>query len=99
MSAAKSDRLLLLLLIPLIVLAVLAALLRYLWAVLTNPVRAWGIARAFDRVFNVAANGSELETLSSRAERARREGRAWGCWLCRLLNHIEPDHCDRSRGI
>jgi len=47
----------------------------------------------------VAANGSELETLSSRAERARREGRAWGCWLCRLLNHIEPDHCERSRGI
>lgn len=94
-----TERLLLLLLTPLMVLALLAALLRYLWALLTAPTKAWGIARAFDRVFNVAANGSERETLSSRAERARREGRAWGCWLCRVLDRLEPDHCERSRDV
>ena len=94
-----SNRLALLALLPLIALAPLLALARYLWAVLTAPDKAWGIARAFDRVFNVAANGSERETLSSRAERARREGRAWGCVLCRWLDRLEPGHCERSRGI
>lgn len=72
------------------------ALARYLWCALTHPEKAWGIARAFDRVLNVAANGSEYETVSTRAERARRQGRRWGCVLCRWLDALDDGHCHRS---
>lgn len=92
-------RLSLFLLLPVLVLAPLLALLRYLWAMATNPGRAWGIARAFDRVFNVAANGDERETVSSRAARARDEGRRWGCVLCRLLDQVDAGHCDQAKGV
>ena len=91
-------RLSLFLLLPVLVLAPLLALVRYLWAMATNPGRAWGIARAFDRVFNVAANGDERETVSSRAARARDEGRRWGCVLCRLLDRLDAGHCDQAKG-
>jgi len=92
-------RLGLFLLLPVLVLAPLLALVRYLWAMATNPGRAWGIARAFDRVFNVAANGDERETVSSRAARARDEGRRWGCVLCRLLDRLDTGHCDQAKGV
>ncbi|WP_043330533.1 hypothetical protein [Curvibacter gracilis] len=99
MKQKASQRVYLLMLLPVVALAPLAALVRYLWAVATNPGRAWGIARAFDRVFNVAANGDERETVSSRAARARDEGRAWGCVLCRLLDRLDAGHCDQAKGV
>ncbi len=78
----SGSRLALLALLPVLALAPLVALVRYLWSILVN----------------VAANGHEDETISSRAARARDGRRRWGCLLCRLLDALDSGHCDRSRG-
>lgn len=70
--------------------------MRMAWAIVTSPARAWSIALAYDRLGNAAANDGEVQTVSSRAEKARRAGKRWGCVLCRLLDQIDPGHCDRS---
>ncbi|HJV51410.1 MAG TPA: hypothetical protein VJ652_08125 [Noviherbaspirillum sp.] len=70
-----------------------------LYDALVGSPRAWRLFRAFDRVGNAATGGTDTETISSRAHRARTEGRRWGCVLCRLLDYIERDHCKRSAGI
>lgn len=44
-----------------------------------------------NRLFN-----GRIETISSRAGRARASGRTWGCILCRLLDDIDPGHCDEA---
>lgn len=75
--------------------AILAAI-RMAWAILTNPARAWIIALAYDRLGNAAANDDQVQTVSSRAEKARRDGKRWGCWLCRKLDQIDPGHCGKS---
>mgnify|MGYP001550900627 CR=1 FL=1 len=76
------------------------AALRMLYAIATNPQRAWVLAIAHDQLANAAANGNPDETISSRANRARIEGRRWGCILCRLLDAIDPpDHCKRADGV
>lgn len=93
------SRLALLMLVPVMVLAVPIALLHYVWAVFASPGRALRIAIGFDQLANVALNGSEDETISSRAARAREEGKRWGCVLCRFLDRLEPDHCNKARGI
>lgn len=77
-------------------LAALVTALRMAWAILANPERAWTIALAYDRLGNAAANDSEVQTISSRAEKARKNGKRWGCWLCRLLDRLDPGHCERS---
>jgi len=71
-----------------------------LLAALANPWgdRAWHIAIAWDQLFNATTGGSEDETLSSRAGRARRRGARWGCVLCRFLDWLDPGHCERSIG-
>lgn len=74
------------------------ALVRMLYCVCTNPHKAWMIAIAFDRLMNAAANGDPDETISSRADRAQKEGRTWGCVLCRILDWIDPGHCEDSAG-
>lgn len=60
--------------------------------------RAWLIAVAYDQLANAATGGDVDETISSRAHRARAQGKRWGCWLCRLLDRIDPEHCARSAG-
>lgn len=40
--------------------------------------------------------GASNETISERAAKARNAGRRWGCILCRLLNKINPGHCDHA---
>ncbi len=79
-------------------LAVLPLMLRYLWAVLSAPERAWSMAKAFDRFANAGANGLDTETISSRAGKAVRQRRPWACVLCRLLDLLERDHCRNSIG-
>ncbi len=76
--------------------AALLAAVRMAWAILTHPARAWTIALAYDRLANAAANDGEVQTISSRAEKARRAGKRWGCWLCRVLDGVDPGHCGRS---
>ena len=51
------------------------------------------------RVGNAATNGTDKETISSRAGQAAEQGRAWGCVLCKLLHRLDPDHCQKSKGI
>jgi len=70
-----------------------------LWSVGSNPDKAFDIAEALDRAGNAATNGSQTETISSRANRARSEGRRWGCILCGLLDWIKKDHCRDSAGV
>ena len=91
-----------LLMLPLLLLFALAAvfgLLRFVWAVFTNETKAWAIAKAFDRLGNAVTNGADTETISSRAAKARDQHRLWAVVLCALLDLIECDHCNKSRGI
>lgn len=82
------------------ILASIFAALRMLWAICSNPQRAWVLAIAHDQLANAAANGDLDETISSRANRARSEGRRWGCVLCQLLDFTDPpDHCKRADGV
>jgi hypothetical protein len=76
--------------------AALLSALRMGWAILTNPDRAWTIAKAYDRLGNATTNDNQVQTISSRAEKARLKGKRWGCWLCRLLDRIDPGHCGNS---
>ena len=93
------NRLVAILLIPFMLLAVPIAIVRYIWAVMTAPSRALKIAIGFDQLANVALNGSEDETISSRADRAKSENKKWGCILCKILDKIDANHCGKSKGI
>lgn len=48
-----------------------------------------------DVAINVVFNG-RVETISSRAGRARKSNRTWGCILCALLDRIQLGHCDAA---
>lgn len=77
----------------------LAGNLIALAAALAGSSRAWPVAVANDQALNAALSGkpgSEDETVSSRAGKAARKGKAWGCVLCRLLDKIDPGHCERN---
>ena len=93
------TRLILLALIPLFLAADALWWARYLWSVVFSTYRAWKLAISKDQKANTAFNGSEDETISSRAARARDNGRRWGCILCRLLDAIDHNHCNKSKGI
>lgn len=99
MGAELKNRLILLALAPLLLCASLLWWLRYAGAVIASPQRAWRLAVAKDQLANAAFNGHEDETISSRAARARDAGRRWGCVLCRWLDALDSDHCDKSRGV
>lgn len=74
----------------------LFAAVRMAWAIIASPSRAWKLSVAFDQLGNAAANGDEDETISSRAAKARADGRRWGCVLCGLLDRFDPNHCEKS---
>lgn len=63
-------------------------------AVFTGSPRYWPIALGIDRTGNATSGGKDTEYLSARANRARREGRRWGCLLCRLIAVVQPGHCE-----
>lgn len=67
-----------------------------LLAILAGSRRARTLAISYDQLANAAFGGSEDETISSRAGKARREGRRWGCVLCRWLDELDAGHCERS---
>jgi hypothetical protein len=66
-----------------------------LFSILVNSPRSWTLAKGFDRVGNVVAGGTDDEYLSARAQRVRKQGRRWACVLCRLLDKVDPGHCDK----
>jgi len=49
-----------------------------------------------DEFFNTLTVGDPGETISSRAGKAMKEGKAWGCVLCKFLNLFQKDHCLKS---
>lgn len=49
-----------------------------------------------DQGLNTLTGGDPDETVSSRAAKAMKEGRKWGCILCRLLDLVDKDHCDKN---
>lgn len=70
-----------------------------LYMIFRNPEKAWTDAIAADQSMNAATGGNEDETISSRAQRARSNGRRWGCILCVILDSIQEDHCNKSKGV
>lgn len=96
LTPLMKQRLALLALLPLCWLSAWAGGLRMLWATFSNPAHAWDVAKGFDLLGNVATNGKLGELISTRAARARNDGRRWGCVLCRLLDAVDPNHCDDS---
>lgn len=98
------KRLYLILLFPLLVLALAWWAIKYLWAIAFAPDHAWDLAVACDQLANAAFNGNEDETISSRAGRhchgSHPEDRElWACLLCKLLDKLDPNHCEKSIGV
>lgn len=81
---------------PLLALGCLFVLARYVTCVFTNPDKAWNVAYEVDVASNVGANGKRDTTISARANRARLAHKPWGCLLCKLLDWISKDHCERQ---
>ena len=76
----------------------IAAVIASIWmlvAALAGSRRAWTLA-VVHQLANAAFGGHENETLSSRAGKAAREGKRWACVLCRLLDRLDPNHCEKS---
>jgi len=76
----------------LVILANLAAPI----SILLGGSRGWGVVQTNDLAANAATGGHPREYISARAARARNNGKAWGCWLCKQLDSIDPNHCDKA---
>lgn len=86
-------------LIGLWLLCALAAVVASVWmlaAALAGSDRAWRLAVAHDQLANAAFGGDEDETISSRAGKGARRGERKWCLLCRLLDKLDPGHCEKS---
>lgn len=57
---------------------------------------AWNLLIALDQFANTVMGGYPDETISSRAAKAARGGRRWGCLLCRMLDRIDRGHCEKN---
>lgn len=55
------------------------------------------IAISLDLLGNAIAGGALRQTISKRAALARDKGQAWGCVICRVLDWIDPGHCDDAK--
>lgn len=51
---------------------------------------------AADQLLNVVFGGDEDETISSRIAKDARRGHRFACVLCRVLDWLDPDHCEKS---
>ena len=51
---------------------------------------------AADQLLNVVFGGHEDETISSRIAKDRRRGKKFACILCRVLDWIDPHHCEKA---
>jgi hypothetical protein len=80
-------------------LCALAALVALFWATyaaISGSPRYWPLARAFDRVGNVATGGVEEDMVTERAARGSLEGKRRWCLLCKLLDKVDPGHCTNA---
>jgi hypothetical protein len=51
---------------------------------------------AVDQLINVILGGDEDETMSSRLGKDKRRGRKFACFLCKVLDLFEKDHCEKA---
>lgn len=72
------------------------AIIRMLGAIISGSDQAKVIALAYDQLGNTAFNGHEDELISSRAGRALQRGRKWACYLCKMLDWFDTNHCVKS---
>lgn len=56
----------------------------------------WNILIAIDQLFNAILGGDPDETISSRAGKAKKEGKLWACILCKFLHILDNNHCTDS---
>lgn len=77
-------------------LAVSLALGMSLLQLIAGSPRAVRVFVGADQTLNAAIGGSEDESISSRAGRGARLGIYRWCLLCRLLDRIDPGHCEKS---
>jgi hypothetical protein len=57
----------------------------------------WDVAVMLDEAVNVIVlAGNPHESISQHAAFSRRDGRRWGCLLCKVLDSIAKDHCANS---
>jgi hypothetical protein len=90
-----------LLLITLSIIGFAGVALSVLWlipSILFSPsgTRAWKIIVAYDMLANSATGGDNGETVSARAYKASLSGNRYGCYLCKLLDWLQPNHCENS---
>lgn len=77
-------------------LALVLALAMSLLQLVAGNRRAVRVFVGADQTLNAAIGGSEDETISSRAGKGARRGIWRYCLLCRLLDLVDPGHCERS---
>lgn len=92
------KRIWLVLFIPLFLITFVWFTLRYLWYVAFEPAESWRLAISLDQLANTTFNGSMDETISSRAGRHKNDEK-WACLLCKLLDKLDPNHCNKSIGV
>lgn len=64
-------------------------MLNLVWRYLLNLI-IW----AFDESLNVLRGGDPGESISVAAAKARKQGKPWGCKMCKILDVIfRKDHC------
>lgn len=51
---------------------------------------------ALDQLLNALLGGDEDETISSRIAKDKRRGRKFACVLCKILDWIDKDHCEKA---
>lgn len=58
-----------------------------------NGARAEAIIVSYDMLGNATLSGRKGQTISANAYTTDKR---WGCWLCKLLNWLQPNHCENS---
>jgi hypothetical protein len=53
------------------------------------------VGLGISRLLNAMTGGDASETLSTRAGKARKTGRKWGCVLCGVLEWFHKGHCEQ----
>lgn len=63
-----------------------------------KPLRryVYSVLIALDQLANALAYGYPDETVSFRSAQARGAGKRWGCVLCKFLDFVDPDHCNKT---
>lgn len=55
----------------------------------------WNLLVALDQLINALTGGDPDETVSSRAAKSKAKGHLFGCVLCKLLNKLDRNHCEK----